>query len=251
MEGLLKEFLAVVPPWVHIGIGIAVLALAIGLVILVWNSTRQTLNNANRAHIEKKLEERCSNLEKEKEKLEYEVACLEGSLRSAKNYSKFYVEAMNETKSEDHYKELIQKIIESICNDIKMTPKSVHRSALWIYYEEEDSQLLQLYGASSGFAVNGINNKKLDVNDSIAGRSFRKRKIEVVNNVVEDPDWEYKENKKYEAILCCPVGDYGVVTVDSKMQITDQLIAIVELYSILIEGIFDELQRVYIENQDL
>lgn len=244
MVDVLKALLEVVPNWVTIGIGIAILLLTIGLVVLIFNSTKRTLESAHKESDIRQLESDIRILNTEKDQLENQVACLEGAVKSTNNFAQAFVKSVGKNLSEFEYDSLTQRIIESICNDIKMTSKTIHRSALWIYTEENNGeQILTLHQASSGFEVRDLNLKKLNIHNSVAGRCFRTKKKQIVNNVSEDPDWNFKENRKYEAILCFPIGDYGVITIDSKETISEQIVGIVALYSTLVEGIFDERMR--------
>lgn len=249
IAAIIAEFLKVVPAWVFVIIGIIIIIMLIGICVIIWVSLGRTFKNANRGHIEKELKEQIVTLTKEKELLVEETARLEHIIRNARSFTHSYVGLVSNEKS--NFEENIQRIIESICNDIKMTAKNGHRSGFW-FFEPDGNDVsignLSLMFGSSGFPDSYFGNRKLDINNSIAGRSLRKGTIQLINDVEKDPDWDSNGVHNYKAILCVPVHNYGVVTVDSKEEISEQIKIIVELYAIIIEGIFNSMQSQVTQN---
>lgn len=215
----------------------------LGICIIVWLTLLTTYKNANRGHIEKDLKGEIASLTKEKDLLVEESARLEHIIRNARSFTHSYVGLVS--KEKHNFDENIQRIIESICNDIKMTARNGHRSGFW-FFEPDDADSgkgnLSLMFGSSGFPDSYFGNRKLDIHNSIAGRSLRKGVVQLINDVENDPDWDSNGVHNYKAILCVPIHNYGVVTVDSKEDISDQIKIIVELYATLIEGIFNSMQ---------
>lgn len=244
IAAIIAELLKVVPSWVFLGIGIIILIMLLGICFLVWMTLHGTYKNSQRGHIEKDLKDEIVRITKSKDIYQEQVARLEHIIKNARSFTSSYVNLVNEEK--DNFDENIQRIIESICNDIKMTARNGHRSGFWFFEPDQNNPsngVLSLMFGSSGFPDNYFGNRKLDIHNSIAGRSFRKGTVQLINEVSKDPDWDSNGSNNYKAILCVPIRDYGVVTVDSNEDITEQIKIIVELYSVIIEGVFDSMQR--------
>jgi hypothetical protein len=132
----------------------------------------------------------------------------------------------------------VERIIDSLVSDVKFDSGERHRCGLW--YEIDG--LLSLLSGSSGFPQSYLDHRKLDTNRSIAGKCFRKKEIIKRDNVLDDEDWEKNPNStsKYTAVICIPVGDWGVLTIDALSPMREEVIIIGELYSRILEGILNE-----------
>lgn len=103
----------------------------------------------------------------------------------------------------------------------KIAPSNKSRVSYWVY--NTDTNLLEGIARSTNFTLNatrtinpdGNTTRTLDLNQSIAGRAFRKHEVQFANNLPSDPDWKsYSTNQEYQCIIAIPIGDVGVVTID-------------------------------------
>jgi hypothetical protein len=151
---------------------------------------------------------------------------------------------MNEIES------LVQRCLDTLSSDIKVSAGGRHRCALWVQQEEE----LLLVFASSGFPKTHPGNRRLHIHRSIAGRCLRKRQLIHVDDVTEDDDWEpnYESKTPYRSLICIPVSTWAVLTVDGIHPMSHEVELLCELYGVLFEGILQEqvatVQRLAGEN---
>lgn len=131
----------------------------------------------------------------------------------------------------------IQRIIEGLAADVKTRAGEKHRAGFWV---EDEEQLLKLIHGSSGFPDHYIGNRKLGMNDSIAGRCFRKNTIINCPDVNDDHDYEKSDND-YVSLICVPVGLLGVLTVDGKIPFDKSAESIAELYASILESMITHL----------
>ncbi|WP_342441148.1 GAF domain-containing protein [Lysinibacillus sp. FSL K6-0075] len=243
METVIKSILEVVPGWSITILAIIIIIMVVGIAILIWWTLFKTVKVALKDNTEKSLKEDIRLLTDEKAILESHVARMENIVSHARSFTNSYNKLINGESTS--FEAVIQRMIESLSNDIKMTPKNGHRSGFWLYDEEgEDGPCLKLLYGSSAFPDTYFGERRLGINNSVAGRSYRKNKIEQIDDVHNDPDWATENStSKYQAILCIPISGYGVLTVDSNEAITEHIRIIVELYAVLIEGVFEAFQR--------
>ncbi|MDC7770322.1 hypothetical protein POL88_15450 [Priestia megaterium] len=145
-------------------------------------------------------------------------------------------------KADRHIAEhFVQTIIEGLSSDVKSVVGEKHRCGLWIQRDDNGSTLNLVHG-SAGFPESYINNRTLDINNSIAGRSFRKKEsIFNKEDVTLDSDWTPTTSSgSYNALICVPVGNFGVITVDAKQPMHENALLIAELYASICEGFFIE-----------
>jgi putative methionine-R-sulfoxide reductase with GAF domain len=137
---------------------------------------------------------------------------------------------------------LIQRVVEALSSDVKSSPGEQHRCGLWL--DEENGELI-MYKGSSGFPENYINQRKLDIDHSIAGKAYRKQQTVKKDDVQNDEDWEPNpdSNSKYSAIICIPISKWGVLTIDAKKPMNNEQMLIGELYSYVIEGAINEFMQ--------
>lgn len=134
---------------------------------------------------------------------------------------------------------LIQRCVESLSSDIKTLPGERHRCALWF----EQDRILVPYFGSAGFPDHYINNRQLDLNRSIAGNCFRRKEEINVPDVTLDKDWSPNpdSNSPYKALICIPVSQQGVLTIDGQSPMNEQALLIGKLYNRIIEGALNEI----------
>lgn len=133
---------------------------------------------------------------------------------------------------------LVQRCLDTLSSDIKVSAGGRHRCALWVQQEEE----LLLVFASSGFPKTHPGNRRLHIHRSIAGRCLRKRQLIHVDDVTEDDDWEPNHDSRslYSSLICVPVSTWMVLTVDGVEPMSSEVEMLCELYGVLFEGIFLE-----------
>ncbi|WP_342626548.1 GAF domain-containing protein [Brevibacillus massiliensis] len=136
---------------------------------------------------------------------------------------------------------LFQRLVEALASDVKYRPGERHRCGLWI---ESGGELILLH-ASAGFPDHYLRNRRLDIERSIAGKSFRRGQTIVLDNVRENDDWEPnpESSSPYLALICIPIGRWGVLTVDALHPMKEHVKMICELYGCMIEGAMEEYMR--------
>lgn len=181
--------------------------------------------------------------------LKDEIYQLKSSLEYYKNFSsklltviensRLFIHSINDNKLERidvpfH----IQRIVESLASDVKTKPGEKHRCGFWM--PDDKQQALILMHGSSGFPAHYIGNRKLGYDQSIAGRCFRKK--ELINCVDVNKDADYKpSNSNYKSLICVPINDFGVLTVDGISPFDKSVESIAELYGAMIENVLIEL----------
>jgi len=140
---------------------------------------------------------------------------------------------------------VVKQIIETLALDIKHRSGERHRCGLWI---EEDGELI-LGFASAGFPDHYIGERRLSVNKSLAGRAYRLGRSKRWDDCRAEEEWEPNpdSNSSYASLVCIPLKHgtdvIGVVTIDGLNPMTDEDMAIGELYTGLIENAGYELTR--------
>jgi len=146
---------------------------------------------------------------------------------------------------------LIQRIIESLASDIKSMPGDKHRCGVWI--QDGDEELLLVFG-STGFAESYIGFRRLKLNWSVAGKSFRKSTTVNIDDVIKNDDWEKNINSasKYTSLICIPLGFWGILTIDGHNPMNESTVNIGSLYASLLVGALAEFDKasalIYEEN---
>ncbi|QDI90667.1 GAF domain-containing protein [Salicibibacter halophilus] len=136
------------------------------------------------------------------------------------------------------YENLIIRIVHALSSDIKFQPGEQHRSAVWI---EESGQLVYFTGSNAFDDRDG--NQILPMNETIAGRSFRKKEIQLVPDVSADVDGMPKSHNGYGAILCIPLSEWGVLTVDAHRAFQNEVMYICRIYARVIDLAFFEYSQ--------
>jgi putative methionine-R-sulfoxide reductase with GAF domain len=168
-------------------------------------------------------------------------------LASVVQNARIFINSLNEYRNDsdarlDKAHFLIQRIVEALASDIKSNGGERHRCGLW--FENIDEGVLYLANGSAGFPDSYIGNRTLGIHESIAGRAYRKKQTIKIDNVENDSDWSPSDTpSSYKALICVPVGSWGVLTIDAKEPMDENAVLIGELYASIIEGILDEFSR--------
>ncbi|MFB9327015.1 GAF domain-containing protein [Paenibacillus aurantiacus] len=133
---------------------------------------------------------------------------------------------------------LIKRAIDTLANDVKSKAGERHRCGLWI----ESDRNLRLQAASSGFPNNYAQYRVLHVDRSLAGKSFRLGQILNIPDVTTQDEWQKNEQStsKYKSLICVPINNWGVLTIDGLNPMSDECQLIGEVYATILEGAFNE-----------
>ncbi|QQK80679.1 GAF domain-containing protein [Salicibibacter cibi] len=164
------------------------------------------------------------------------------ALRNAERFLKQLQQARRfSVQSEENlqtYENLIIRIVHALSSDIKFQPGEQHRSSVWI---EESGQLVYFTGSNA--FDDRDENQILPMNETIAGRCFRKKEIQLVPDVSDDVDGMPKHHNGYGAILCLPLSEWGVLTVDAHRAFQEEMMYICRLYARVIDLAFFEYSQ--------
>lgn len=228
MSVLIEEFFTHMPDWFFV-ISALILLAAIG------GSAWWIILGAKRFSDSLGKEQRLYELQENLHKLAFSNEYHKGvslKLLTVIDNSRHFI---NSIKNGNHDKNVglnVQRIVESLAADVKTNPGEKHRSGFWIV--DRDKEVLTLLNGSSGFPDHYLGNRELGLNQSIAGRCFRKNELINCTDVTEDEDYE-SSNSDYRSLICVPVDNFGVLTVDGKEPFDKNVESIAELYATLIE----------------
>lgn len=239
-ETLIKEWFKRLPDWVFTISSLIFLALIAGISIMVWIAVKRYADSIGRENRLVALQEENKEMISKANKSISEAAQLQTVIINSRSFINSLIE-LPKTESPAYYL-LIQRVIEGLASDIKAYSGERHRCGFWI--EEKDQVMLRLSNGSAGFPENYIDNRLLDINNSVAGRCFRKKQSINIPDVTLDSDWSsLNSSNSYKALICIPVGSWGVITIDAKEPMEENAQVIGELYSVIIEGIFDNFMK--------
>ncbi|MBB6449463.1 putative methionine-R-sulfoxide reductase with GAF domain [Geomicrobium halophilum] len=135
------------------------------------------------------------------------------------------------------YENLMIRVVNALSSDIKFHPGEQHRCAVWI---EESDQLVYFTGSNS---FDGRHEARvLSLNETIPGRCFRKKETQLVQDVSTDVDGS-PHNGSYGAILCIPLSEWGVLTVDAHRSFKEEVTHICHLYARFVDLAFFEYSQ--------
>ncbi|GAK05606.1 hypothetical protein JCM19037_4117 [Geomicrobium sp. JCM 19037] len=151
------------------------------------------------------------------------------------------------TERLEAYESLMIQLVNTLSTDIKFKPGEEHYCAIWI--EEEEIDRLVLFAGNTRFDE-GDQNDQLPIHETIAGRCFRKKRREHVQNIYADVDYYPTEMLRVDskALLCFPLSEWGVLTIDAQTSFQKEVIPIAALYSRFIELAFIEYSQT-LDNQ--
>lgn len=135
-------------------------------------------------------------------------------------------------------RQLYQRCMDTLAADIKTKAGGLHRCGLWV----KEDQVLRLAVASSGFPKNYAASRVLDINRSVAGRCIRRAQVIHLDDVTTDSDWEVnpESRSQYKSLICVPVSDWLVLTVDGHQPMGESVRILSELYATVLEGLTHE-----------
>lgn len=243
--GIIKDLLDKMPPWFYQVAGVVVL---VALAYFFWMSFSVVRNLKSAISNVLGRDDRIKDLQ-EKLDAEKEVSRQSKTVSSQLSTALFnirpYVETLNNIRTElDHELRmqeatgLMQRILDQLSSDIKFRAGERHRCGIWI----NEERILKLSFVSAGFPCNYRNFRTLDVDNSTAGKSFRKKQTLRIPDVSKDSDWEANPESKsdYKSIICIPLGAWGVLTIDGLEELSEECEMIAELYATIIEGSVQE-----------
>jgi hypothetical protein len=238
MDKILVEFIKRMPDWGLMVATVIILILLTGVSVMMWIAVQRYMEAIGR-------ENRIITLQDEVSKQKESAASSINSASQLQNVlmnARSFINTLNNNRTnpeEPDYIAFNQRIVEAIASDIKSYGGERHRCGLWI--EDTQKGVLTLIHGSSGFPDHYINHRQLDINNSIAGRAFRKKQFLRINNVMEDSDWSSSESSlPYTAMICIPVGEWGIVTIDARKPLDENAQLIGELYTSILQGAMED-----------
>lgn len=254
MESVLIEIIDRLHPWVINGIGIAiagVLVFGIGSILHTWKKVSEDFRNV--ISREDRLLKVTEQLDNEKttrgqyENMAFQLQtaidrlchCMEEVQAFRSKLRSQEVDGLGDVASE--FRQLATRILENLATALKTRTEDNHRCGLWFVVSDG----LLMVAATSGFPASYLYTRKLGLNDSVAGRAFRKKTEEVVQDIDQDPDYTRNPESKhnYKSLLCFPIAPYGVVTIDAKRPFDEAQISIARLYVRLISSLVVEFAQ--------
>lgn len=250
MEGLMKSMLDKLPPWAY---QVFAVVIAAGMIFYFVKTL----------YINKKLSDMVADVMRRDDRMQ-DIQLRMDELRSAQIMHehtaqqtlsalrdvKPFMDTLNDIRAiADPYAVLtetsflLQRMLDILAVDMKLKAGGHHRCGIWLHAE----QMLTLRFASAGFPKHYVGERQLHVDRSVAGRSYRKQAIVQIADVTKDEDWERNTDSKspYQALMCLPLGTYGVLTIDGLEPFHDSGRAIGEIYASLSTGIIAEYIAAY------
>ena len=228
MNVFIKELFAHMPDWFF---GSSALIILVLMCLCAW----WILLGAKRFSDSLGKEQRLYDLQDKLHKLEFSNEFHKGvslKLLTVINNSRHFINSVNNGNHETNVGLNVQRIVESLAADVKTNPGEKHRSGFWVV--DSDREVLTLLNGSSGFPDHYLGNRELGLNQSIAGRCFRKNELINCKDVTVDEDYE-SSNSDYRSLICVPVDNFGVLTIDGKKPFDKNVESIAELYATIIE----------------
>lgn len=138
----------------------------------------------------------------------------------------------------------VQRYIDVLTSEFNSENKC--RISVWGLSNKEGSEdKLNIIARSATFLRSST--RELDINNSIAGRAFRKRTKQLSNHLESDPDWEkYLLDSRYKSISAFPIQGEKVVTIDYKNVPTEVEERLGELIVNGLDNIYSRISKVII-----
>ena len=238
METIIIEWFKRLPDWAFTASTIIFLGILIVIAYFISVGTKRYADAAGKENRLVGLQDEHRDLIIQKNKYVSEATQLQTVLMNSRSF----INSLNELSNTDNpsHTFLIQRIVEGLASDIKSQGGDRHRCGFWI----AENGVLTLTSGSAGFPESYIGNRELDINNSIAGRCFRKKQSINIPDVTIDNDWSSVDSSNsYKALICIPVMSWGVITIDAKEPMGENALLIGELYSTIIEGIFNDFMN--------
>lgn len=245
MEGFFKVLMDRLPSWFFVCAAVLTLIGIGGILFWFINAARSYSKAMGKENRLQKLQEEFI-FEKEQNKINEGKA---SQLKSAIINVRPFIFTINHIRSVEYpsidykffeLKNLIQRVIDSLASDVKFKPGETHRVGLWI--EDHETNKLVLRFASAGFPTSYIDVRELEINHSLAGKSFRRKKTILENDVMKNDEFKPSSDAptKYKAVVCIPFHHWGVLTIDAFKPMDDEARSIGELYGSILELVFQE-----------
>lgn len=242
---MFKQFLEKLYPW-HFHVAGAIVLLA--LLMFFWYTfvgiNKFTKTTESILEFDNKLQNFRDERDKIKEENQNNQA-ISGFLFRVVHNIKPFLDTLNEIRITDDPRQratessfLIQRTLDSLTSDIKIKAGDHHRCCVW----SVDDRLLRPVVISAGFPTKYKETRSLDLDRSIAGRSYRTSQILNISDVTQDTDWARNDvsRSRYNALICVPLNRFGVLTVDGMGPMNNECLHVVELYASIIQGALNE-----------
>ena len=143
----------------------------------------------------------------------------------------------------DVFSDAVQRYIDVLTSEFNSENKC--RISVWGLNKEESEDKLNIIARSATFLRSS--NRELDINNSIAGRAFRKGTKQLSKHLESDPDWEkYLLDSRYKSISAFPIQGEKVVTIDYKNVPTEVEECLSELIVNGLDNIYSRISKVRI-----
>ncbi len=143
----------------------------------------------------------------------------------------------------DVFSDAVQRYIDVLTSEFNSENKC--RISVWGLNKEESEDKLNIIARSATFFRSS--NRELDINNSIAGRAFRKGTKQLSKHLESDPDWEkYLLDSRYKSISAFPIQGEKVVTIDYKNVPTEVEECLSELIVNGLDNIYSRISKVRI-----
>lgn len=143
----------------------------------------------------------------------------------------------------DVFSDAVQRYIDVLTSEFNSENKC--RISVWGLNKEESEDKLNIIARSATFLRSS--NRELDINNSIAGRAFRKGTKQLSKHLESDPDWEkYLLDSRYKSISAFPIQGEKVVTIDYKNVPTEVEECLSELIVNGLDHIYSRISKVRI-----
>ena len=138
----------------------------------------------------------------------------------------------------------VQRYIDVLTSEFNSENKC--RISVWGLSNKEGSEdKLNIIARSATFLRSS--NRELDINNSIAGRAFRKGTMQLSKRLESDPDWEkYLLDSRYKSISAFPIQGEKVVTIDYKNVPTEVEERLSELIVNGLDNIYSRISKIRI-----
>lgn len=239
MEHFITQWFLRIPDWVITITSLIFIFIFIMISRTAWLAAKRYSDAIGR-------ENRLITLQEEVGSLRVEIEMHKNKAMQYQNVTinaRSFINSLNRLIEEQRegYMAFTQRIVEAIASDVKSSGIERHRCGFWL---KDEGDTLTLRTGSAGFPDTYISSRKLDIHDSIAGRSYRKKQILNLPDVTADSDWSSADSSgTYKALICIPIDVFGVLTIDAREPMDDSIQLIGELYGVIIEGVFNEMLR--------
>lgn len=146
----------------------------------------------------------------------------------------------------DELTNLLRRAVDMLASDVKFKPGELHRCGFWT---ELDGQLT-LVAASAGFPSHYLFKRQLAVDASLAGKAFRRQQVIRRDDVRKDDDWVPNPDSasNYRSVICIPIRNLGVLTIDGFEPMATETELIGQLYATVIDALLTDYFRIDTEN---